>query len=271
MKLVRMSCVRKLEDFCEKSSDDPNLVANEASFFFDIPEYATLPSLRGQEMENAFRPLPPSIRVLRKSSREWLDGKSSGVCDVTYHVEARFYLDGQAIDQWRREILVMPVMEAPPPMSSEDLMHEYTFKAAVSLGPFWKRKKRTILIGSSIEPQPFMIHATKRKSLIPGTDIPLNFTTRMVLDRGFEIISPEPQITECEVIITMEAMTFFQEEEQETVMSLAEARDNDLAVLKTTTFAPQIRKMSLGQWHKTGETTCKLPFCLTYVIYSDTP
>lgn len=253
-----MSCVKTLEDFQEKSSDDSNLVSNESKFFFDIPEYVTLPSLHRKETKDAFQPLPPSMRVLKKTSNEWLVGKRSGVCDITYHVEARFFLNGRSVDEWRREILVMPVAEAPPPIEPEDLKREYTLAAAMSLGPFWKRKRGAVLIGSSVEPQPFVIQATTRKSLIPGTDLPLNFNTRTVLDSRIKAGFSEPQLTTCEIIITMEATTFFQENEQDSVISLAEARDNQLAVTKTTTFAPQIRKMSLGHWHKTGEAICEL-------------
>lgn len=253
-----MTCVKLLEDFHQKSSNDSNLVSNETGFFFDIPEFITLPSLQGTESKETLQPLPPSIRVMKKEPKEWLVGKRSGVCDVTYHVEAKFFLNRRPVTEWRREILVMPVGEVPPPLDPEALKKEYTLSATSSFGSFWKWKRGVILSGSSSEPQPFVIQATTRKSLIPGTDLILNFSTRSILDSRVEAKFSKPQFTACEIIITMEAMTYFHEEEQETVMSLAEARNHDLTVLKTTKFEPQIRKMSLGSWHKTGEAICKL-------------
>jgi hypothetical protein len=258
-KLVQMSCVKLLEDFRQNPSKDSNLISNETSFFFDIPEFITLPSLHGTDSKEALQPLPPSIRVIKKASNEWLVGKRSGVCDVTYHVEAKFFLNGRSVTEWRREILVMPVGEAPPPTDPEDLKKEYTLSATSSLGPFWSRKRGVVLSGSSAEPQPFVIQATTRKSLIPGTDLMFNFSTRSMIDRCVDPGFSKPQFTACEIIITMEAMTYFQEHEQDSVMSLAEARSNQLAVLKTMKFQPQIRKMSLGRWQKTGEALSKLP------------
>jgi hypothetical protein len=151
----------------------------------------------------------------------------------------------------------MPVGEAPPPLDPADLKKEYTLAATSTYGSFWKKQRGAILVGSSKEPQPFIIQATTRKSLIPATDLVLNFNTRSIVDSRVEIGFSEPHFTTCEIIITMEAQTFFQEQEQETVLSLAEARENQLAVLKTTRFEPQIRKMSLGRWNKTSEGICE--------------
>jgi hypothetical protein len=252
-----MSCVKILEDFERKSSDSSNLASYQTSFFFDIPEFITLPSLQGRDTKEASQPLPPSIRVAKKASNEWRSGKTSGICDVTYHIEARFFKDRRLVTDTRREILLMPVSELPPPMDPEDLQKEYVLSAATTFASFWKRKRGTILFGASTEPRPFVLQATTRKSLIPGTDLMFNFSTRSIVESRAATSFSEPQFTSCEIIMTLEATTYFQEHEQDSVMTLAEARKTQLAVLKTARFEPQTRKMRLDSWRKVGQVTCK--------------
>lgn len=256
-KIVRMSCVKLAEDFCQISSGDPSLILSETSFFFDIPNLITYPLLHGTSKKEAFRPLPPSIRVIKKISSEWKTRKILGVCDIMYHVVAKFFLRGRRVTESKREIILMPIGKIPPPIDPDALMKEYTLSTTSSSGSFWKRERDFTLSISSTEPLAFVIQATTGKSVLSGTDLTLNFTARSVLDgRRIDRLSAH-LFTICEIVITLEATTSFQEQEQESVLSLAETRVNKLAILKMTKFKPQIHKMRLGHWRKSAEMLCE--------------
>jgi hypothetical protein len=76
-----------------------------------------------------------------------------------------------------------------------------------------------------------------------STEVLLNFKTRGMLDENGELI--DPQLSDCEFMITLEAVTYFLGHEQESVMSVAEALQSPLAVLKKTTYKKRRRKMQL--------------------------
>ena len=260
-----MSCVRELEDFSQKPSGIPNSICCQSGFFFDIPETITLPSAQSSDSKLSSQPLPPSIRVIKKSSNDWLVGKTSGVCDVAYHIEARFFLNGRLVSDVRREVIVMPVAELPSPLDPESLKQEYLLTATSTFASFWKRRNGTVLFGSCNEPRPFVIQATKRKSLVPGTDLMFNFATRNMIDSKTAVSGP--QFTMCEIKMTLVATTNFQQYEQSSVLSsleissLADARNTTFAVLKTNRYKPQIRKMQLKEWKNVKQVTCKLRHC----------
>jgi hypothetical protein len=64
-----------------------------------------------------------------------------------------------------------------------------------------------------------------------------------MLDENGELI--DPQLPDCEVMITLEAVTYFLGHKQEFVMSVAEALQSPLAVLKKTTYKKGRRKVQL--------------------------
>lgn len=252
-----MSYVKDLRDFQQRASDETTIVLNETNFFFDIPEYITLPCQVRTESKDILQPLPPSIRIAKNSSKEWLVQNQSGQCDVTYHIQARFLLNGRWAAEWRREILVMPALEVPPPWEPENLKREYTLSATSQLGSLWKRKRAMTISALSFEPRPLVLQATTRKSLIPGTDLDFNFTTRTVLDSRIDVQYSTPQFTTCEIVITMQAMMFFQDHELDEVTALSEGQESQPAVLRTTTFQHETRKMGLGRWQIEKNMICR--------------
>jgi len=267
--LIRMSCVRKAEDFHQEAIEGSNLVTSQSRFFFDMPESMMLPSLfNGTNPKATFHQLPPSIRVVKEDSKEWrLAGQSpiAGVCDVTYYIEALFSLKGKAGCEVRREIIVMPVAEQPPPMEPEDLNKEYQLFSSSTLGTFWRRKKAMTISISSLEPRPLVFGGSKRKSRIPGTQLQLKFSTRRLLSSNSMENFAQPQIADCELTITLEATTYFLEHEEDSVMSFAEARKSPFAVVKTARFNMQRRKFRMLNWKRGAEVTCEAPLYISHI------
>jgi hypothetical protein len=246
-----MSCVKEIGDFQQMAPNIPHTVCSQSSFFFYIPELITLPSTQDIDCKEAAQPLPPSIRVAKKPSIEWLTNKTTGVCDVMYHIEACFFKSGRAVSGTRREIILFPILEMPPPMNFEDLKADYILSSMTTFGNFWKRNSGTVISGSSAEPQPFAMHIMEGQNLVTGTDLMLNFSSKT------SCAASAPQFTTCEIILTLESTTYFQEHEQKSVMSVEEVQNKQLTILKTARFQPQTCRMRLEHWKRFGEETCK--------------
>jgi hypothetical protein len=265
-KLIHMSCVKVEEDFYQISPGGSNFVTSQARFFFDIPESITLPSLfNGTERKRISQLLPPSVRVAKcPSSSVRCKTPAAGVCDVTYHIDARLLMKGQTIFGESREIIVMPACEAPPPLEPEDLKKEYTLFAAAALGSFWRRKKGIMVTSSSTEPRPFLLQSLDDKKVAPSTDVFLNFSSSRKLHVNDVEKLFRPTITHCEVKITLESTTYFLNQENRSVMSLTEAKGCPSTVLKATKFSTQKKKVKLGEWNKKKDVTCKFETRTTF-------
>jgi hypothetical protein len=255
-----MSCVKIKEDFHSISPEGANVVTSECSFYFDIPESITLPSLFNGTQRNRFsQVLPPSVRVVQAPSNEWAVKSrtpAAGICDVTYHIDARLLKNGETIFDDNREILIMPAVEVPPPLDPEHLKREYKLFSTSAVGSFWRRKKSFMVTSTSKEPRPFIFQAEDGKEL-PSTELTLNFFASKTLHANDVERQFKPQITHCEISITLESTTYFLEHENRSVMSKKEAIGSSDTVLKATRFSTQKRKMRLGGWNKTEDTTCE--------------
>lgn len=243
-----MSCVKVAEDFQRLASEGDT--KNRAGFFFDVPESITVPTYQ----RNLIHQLPPSIRVAKTvSSTDFQDrDELFGHCDVTYHIEARISRGGKVVGDARREIIVIPTAEKPPPLDPEHLKYEYRFSAASSLGSFWKTKKSITVSVATREPPPIVFPSLKGESTVVGTQLLLNFKVRKMYDMKEILI--EPPVTECEVSVTLEAITYFLEQEKEQVLSIAETRQCPSAILKRKKFKTQKRKLKLEGWKRVIDT-----------------
>jgi hypothetical protein len=250
-KLVLMSCVKTAEDF-QQISEDSGGVIYRAGFFFDIPKSITMPSYDKDMMHK----LPPSIRVVKKTSPELLKHPSDAVvgqCDIIYRIKARMSIGGRVVCDTSREIVVMPATEIPPPLEPGHLRKEYQLFASSSIGPFWKPKNSTIITVSSQEPRPLVFSAMNGSC--SSTEFLLEFKTQNFV--GCKESPVEPQLTECEVLLTLKATTYFLDYEKEWMMSLAEAEKHPRVVLKKTRFKTQKRKLKLAGWEMIGEKSCE--------------
>jgi hypothetical protein len=212
-------------------------MGQEADFFFDVPEFVTLPS------DGAFLPqeLPPSISV-SKCGRHAVAGN----CDVSYFVEARILIGDKLVCYSSREILVLPATEIPPPLDPADLKNEFRMTGSSELGALWSSTRSTTILVTSAEPRPLVFPTAKGE--YGSTAVILNFKTR-----GSYIeseINAEPQLTDCHVVITLEAITYFLEHECQSMMSMEEALESPQTVLKKTTFKTERRHIRLGNWKK---------------------
>lgn len=219
---------------------------HDTGFFFDIPESITLPS----DDECLPHKLPPSISIVKSTPCT-----ATGNCDVVYYVEARILRLGQLVCHAFREIIVMPAAEIPPPLDPDDLKKEFQLTATSSMGSFWNPTKGATIVASSREPRPLVFPTNEGE--YGSTEVLLDFKTQCASDEDGEMT--DHQLTECDVMITLEAVTYFLEHEQESVMSMAEALQSPFAVLKRTAFKTEKRHVHLKRWRKGREIACKFP------------
>lgn len=252
-----MSCVRVADDFQQLCLEEQCATTRWTDFFFDMPDFITVPTYeKGREHQ-----LPPSIRVVKAVHSTELPyynrGVVAGNCDVIYHIEAKILKANKVVGVTQREIIVMPCTEPPPPLDTEDLLKEYQLHAASSMGSFWNPKKRIAVTVLSKEPRPVILPTTKGQSPPTSTEVLLNFTTQKICDGDVEGVQLEPPFTECEVVVTLEAITYFVEHEKARVMSVTEAENCPFTILKRRQFKPQTRKLKLTGWERIDGGVCK--------------
>jgi hypothetical protein len=245
-----MSCVKLASDFRRFALGGSLRIGYETDFFFDIPEFITLPS------DDACMPheLPPSIRVIKSSTCA-----VAGNCDVTYFIEARILRHRDLVSLGSREIIVMPATEIPPPLEPGDLKREFQLRAASSIASLWNPTNGVTVVVSSTEPRPLVLPANKGE--YGSTEVLLNFKTQGIVNENGDLIGP--QLTDCDVMITLEAVTYFLAHEQESVMSMVEALESPFTVLKRTTFKTEKRHVNLTGWTRGREIACKFLATIT--------
>jgi hypothetical protein len=247
-----MSCAKTVSDFQQIALEGTSHVAHQTSFFFNIPESIMLPSYEKNMPQN----LPPSLRV-RKPVVCAEQGNNrttvSGNCDVSYHIEARALMRGQLVCHTSREIIVIPLTGIPPPVEPGDLKREYLLAAASSPRSCWRPNKSATVVISCIEPRPLVFPTNEEDC--GSTEVQLNFRTRGELNENSGMIGP--QLEDFEILITLEAITYFLEREQQSVMSVAEVLQSPTAVLKKTRYKTKSWKMHLTGWTKGREIACK--------------
>jgi hypothetical protein len=250
-----MSCVKVKEDFRRIVLRSSDIVVYQVGFFFDIPESITLPTYEKGTPQR----LPPSIRILQPplhAMNETVQGKATGCCDVTYHIKAQIFSDRRLVCSSSREIIVIPATEIPPPIAPDHFSDEYRLVASSSIRSSWKSKSETIVV-SSMEPRPLMFQSNNGEG--GRTEVLLNFKTRGVLDRSGEEFLIGPQLNQCEVLISLEAVTYFFDHEQNSVMSVAAALQSSSVVLKKTRYKTERKKLRLGKWTKGHQAAGKCP------------
>ncbi len=175
---------------------------------------------------------------------------------MVYYIEAQVYLNGHVVCEAIREIIVMPVAEAPPPMDQAGLVNEYSLFASTTLGTYWRRKNALVVSVSSSEPRPLLFEASGAMEDPSSTALQLTFLVRhMHMGDDFKDVT-EPEISNCDLIITLEATTYFLRDEEHSVLSIAEARGTPHSVVKTTKFKPQRLKVKLLNWDRAKDSTC---------------
>ncbi|KIM99900.1 hypothetical protein OIDMADRAFT_55793 [Oidiodendron maius Zn] len=237
-----MSCVKVTADFQEIDVGDSLDTWYKTDFFFNIPEFLALPS----DEECSRYKLPPSIRVM-KSARHM----ASGNCDVIYNIEARVLRLEKQVCSSSREVIIIPATRIPPPLDPESLQKEYQLAAEWTLGSPWSSKKSITVLASSMEPPPLVFPTNKGE--YGSTKALLNLKTRAITGKDMELMGY--RLSECEAVINLEAVTYFLGREEESVMSVAEALQSPLVVLKKTAYKKERRKIQLGAWRKSSKIT----------------
>ena len=246
-----MTCVKILENFQTQRSVE--VTTHRASFFFDFPESITLPSCNQEVVHQ----LPPSIRVVKTCSLGDFQEQEEvfGYCDVAYWIEARVSRRGNSICVSRREITAISTGENPPPLDPEDLKNDYRLYAASSLGSFWKPRKSMTVAISSEEPRPMVFSSNGEKSGA-DTELLLDFKAWKMYESKMSL--ERPPVTDCEVMVTLEAITYFLAREKNRVLSIAESRICSDVILKRRKFKMQKRKLKLDDWKMVTNTIgCK--------------
>jgi hypothetical protein len=249
-----MSYVKVAEDFQRLNTGTSQTITHQVDFFFDIPESIPLPSHENETLQK----LPPSIRVLKSTLQDARENYSSAAmssCDVSYHIEARIFRCGRRVCEVNREILIMPVTEIPPPLEPEDFKGEFQLVATSSLKSHLNPKKSITVKVSSSEPPP-LVFPTKEGEM-GSTKLLLYFRTGVILSEWSERTVLESQIANCEVSVALDATTYFLANEQASAMSVAEAIQSPLVVIKNTRFEEEKRKLNLKGWKRVRERACK--------------
>jgi hypothetical protein len=249
-----MSCVKVEEDFREVYIEGSHNLVHRASFFFDIPQSITMPTYE----KHLTHHLPPSIRVIKKAHSTEIPehpGATTGSCDVIYYIQAQLHKDRHVIFDTSREILLMPVSERPPPLDLTYFKWEYELFASSSIESFWKARRSSTISVSLEEPRPIVFPTAKGVVDTMATEVSLHFVTRQVCGLG-EGLS-KPPITDCEVTVALEAITYFLEHEKEWMMSAAEARRCPSAIMKKDRFKARKRKLKLTEWKRREDDTGK--------------
>ncbi len=220
-----------------------------------------LPSVfNGMDMKSGSQQLPPSIRIIQSASKKSSISSHRStpkVCDVAYYIEVRLFLKGHLVCEASREIILMPVAAMPPPIEPGDLQNEYRLFTSSELGTSWRRKHNLMVSISSSEPRPLSFSISSAKDEVFSTELVLAFSTRRMLgDIETENLA-RPEVTECNLAITLEATTYFLWHEEESVLSVAEARDTPFSVVKTAKFKSQRMKVRLLNWDRKKSSTCE--------------
>lgn len=218
-----MSCVKLATDFRQICLHNSLNIGNEVEFFFEIPRFAMIPSDEALSSQK----LPPSVRVIKSSPCE-----ITGSCDVKYCIEARVLRGDKVVAHTCREIIVLPTSEIPPPTDPRDLKDDFRLMTSSSLGSFWNSAKSLTLVLSTAEPRPVVYRIEKGE--YGSTEVALNFKTRAALEDIESVLGG--YLTSCDVTVNLEAITYFLEHEQDSVMSIAEALKSPSTVLKKSTF-----------------------------------
>lgn len=250
-----MSCVKVANEFERIDVGNSHIMNYQTEFFFDIPHFTTLPSSHGNSTQ---KKLPPSIRVV-KSDLEIHNGSSiAGSCDVTYKVVARVFSGGRLKCNASREIILMPIEDIPPPLEPEDFGKEYQLVGTTSLRPSWGSRKSVAVVISSMEPQPLKF--SDHEEGCNSTELLLYLKTEGLSDGSSERAFVETQLTDCEVQINLEAVTYFSAKEKKAAMSMAEVLQSPSVVLKKTRYTPSKKKLRLERWRKGREIQRKSAF-----------
>jgi hypothetical protein len=254
-----MSCVKSRKDF--KQTSTKRSMASQCSFCFEIPGSITLPLVfNGMDIKSGSQQLPPSIRIIQpalKKSSVSSHRSTPRVCDVAYYIEARLFLKGHLVCEASREIILMPVAVMPPPIEPGDLKNEYRLFTSSELGISWRRKHGLMVSISSSEPRPLSFSIPSAKDEILSTELVLAFSARPMLSDNETENLARPEVTECNLAITLEATTYFLRREEESVLSVVEARDTPFSVVKTAKFKSQRMKIRLLNWDRAKSTTCR--------------
>ncbi|KAH8803673.1 hypothetical protein F5884DRAFT_861989 [Xylogone sp. PMI_703] len=244
--LIIMSCVKVAEDFQQIVAEVPHTVMTQTSFFFNIPEYMSIPSDRTGIQQT----LPPSMRILKPNQFIAWDNFANGSvnsCDVSYYIRARVFRNGRQVYESSREIIIMPVTDLPPPLDPEDFKGEFRLLATWPLKSPTKQRENITLTISAEEPQPIIFPTSEGET--GSTDVFLNFETGMLSMKSDEKTYVESQLTYCEVSITLNAITYFSTLEQSSAMSIEEVTRSPSVVSKKTKYKTDKRKMHL-KWRK---------------------
>jgi hypothetical protein len=247
-----MSCVRAGKDF--ERSFSQKAMTSQCTFCFEMPESMMLSSMFNEtDMKRGFQQLPPSIRIVEaRSNKSLITSQSTtpGICDVAYYIDARFFLKGRTVRETTREIIVMPVIETPPPIDPADFRNEYRLLASSTIGISWRRRYPLEISISSSEPRPLNFEASRVKEDLSLTELLITFLARHLSSEGDSNHLAQPEISECHLAITLEATTFFFRNEEHSVLSISETRDTPFSVVKNTRFKPQRLKVCFLNWQR---------------------
>jgi len=255
-----MSSVKSGKDFEQASTK--RCVNFASTFCFTMPDSVMLPSiLEGMDMKRGSQRLPPSIRVIQPASKKSSIASHSSIpeiCDVVYCIEARLFLRGHLVSQAVREIILMPVAAIPPPTEPGDFQNEYRLFTSSGLGTRWRRGNSSTVSMYSSEPRPLLFGIPDAKEEILPSQLVLGFSARqMFRSTDFETLERPPDITECNLTITLEATTYFLRDEAESILSIMEACNTPFAVIKTTKFKCQRLKFQFLTWNRARDSTCR--------------
>ncbi|KFZ07006.1 hypothetical protein V501_06856 [Pseudogymnoascus sp. VKM F-4519 (FW-2642)] len=181
--LILMSSVKVANEFEQIDAEDPHTVTYQTEFFFDIPDFTTLPSSHGN---NTPKRLPPSMRVVKSdfisaaTAEIHNSGSIAGTCDVTYKIAACVFAGGRLKSDASREIILMPIEDKPPPLEPEDFGKEYRLVGATSLRPSWGLRKSLMVVVSSMEPRPLTF--SNREEGCESTEVLLHLKTEGLSD-----------------------------------------------------------------------------------------
>ena len=249
-----MSYIKVAGDFQQISTDASHTAIYRTSFFFDIPEFILPPSSEDSSRQS----LPPSMHVEKSISdrtRKSYSTTNTSICDISYHIEARVLTCGRQACSTSREVIILPASDIPAPLAPEDLKGEYQLFSSSSLGWLRKGQKSATVVVSSAEPRPLVLPS--KEGDIGSTELFLDFKTRVKSNANNDAAILATQLSECEVSITLNAVTYFSARKLTSVMSVAEAMQSPLVILKPTKYEMGKRKLQLKEWRRGREIACK--------------